>query len=209
MVPALAAQRLAPKHALGLRRRNEIDGPLADAVRRTARVLGVPRPVLYGDEEQAEPLRLAAFATRRGVAFALVVGRPALRGRVHEADILFLVAETLACLRPERLARVVLPDPHALSTIASAARTLAREARVPAALDKLPVLVLEQIAAIGRQLGMRDVSARAALAWLRGAEGTAARAALSGQEPPGRRDPAYTLAFTSQNAWAASSSQSM
>jgi hypothetical protein len=182
VLPSLAATRAPSRRALGLRRRAEMSGPLADAVARVAHVLGAPRPLVYADPDQVVPVRIAMFSARRGVGLALIVGSPFLKGRLGEAEFLFIAASRLACLRPERLARHALPDPDALAAIASAARTLAAagddpsQAHLPAFFDGLPPLVLAQIAALGHHLDAQAATPAAAKRWLRAADATAARA---------------------------------
>ena len=129
---------------------------------------------------------IEATAGNTGIGLALVLGAPAARDSISETELLFLVASHLACLRPERIACVLLPNPEALASVVHAARALAAgdspdgdSGSVPALFAGLPRIVLEQIAAIGRQLDPGDAKPAAALAWLRAVDATAARAGLA------------------------------
>jgi tetratricopeptide (TPR) repeat protein len=193
IAPILATLEAAPDKALGLRARDAVahdDGrPFAVACREAARLLGVADPTLHVRQDQREAVRFLNLRAEHALTPTFVIGMPFLGDRRRVSDLLFPIAMRLANLSAERMLCLALPDPAALAVIIEAVIALSREAdgkgtaawsRIGQTLRQhLTPVGFDQAVMVGRVLCERgDDSTALAKRWLRGAELTAARAAM-------------------------------
>ena len=160
---------------------------MTEAVRWAARTLDVMVPALYTRNELLAPVRFFNGRDGRSLKPALVIGLPLLGDRRRLGELLPPLTLQMALLRPERMLRLLVADAEMLTTLLRATvsvacnEPVAGELQVTAAAlrHSLPPLALDQLGVIGRRLRDegRDLG-RVAAAWLRGADLTAARAAL-------------------------------
>jgi hypothetical protein len=157
------------------------------------RRLGVVEPALYVKYDQAVPLTFMHTRSGRALIPVLVAGVPLLGDRRRSSDLTFLIARSVARLRPERILRLALPDPAALGQIIQAAIALAnskpgsaddrpapRVARTVEALKQLPPVAFDQVVMIGERFSRLDVDPLVmARTWLEACDLTAARVALA------------------------------
>jgi tetratricopeptide (TPR) repeat protein len=191
----LVAPLLAAASATPLEGRSRPGAPLAgdgaprmtEAVRWVARTLDVMTPELFTRAEQMVPVRFVNGRIGRTLRSALVMGLPLLGDRRRLGELLPPLALQMAQLRPERMLRLLVADADVLTMLLRA--TVSVACNEPASADlavttaalkhSLPPLALDQLGVIGRRLRDqgRDLG-RVAAEWLRGADLTAARAAL-------------------------------
>jgi hypothetical protein len=160
---------------------------MIEAGRWAARTLDVLVPEIYTRNDLVAPVRFLNGRVARALKPALVIGLPLLGDRRRLGELLPPLTLQMALLRPERLLRLLVADAEMLTTLLRATvsvacneTTSAELAVTTAALrHSLPPLALDQLGVIGRRLRDegRDLQ-RVAAAWLRGADLTAARAAL-------------------------------
>ena len=160
---------------------------MTEAVRWAARTLDVLVPELFTRNDLLAPVRFVNGRVGRTLKPALVIGLPLLGDRRRLGELLPPLTLQMALLRPERMLRLLVSDAEMLTTLLRATVSVAcnepptAELAVTAAAlrHSLPPLALDQLGVIGRRLRDegRDLS-RVAAAWLRGANLTAARAAL-------------------------------
>jgi len=170
----------APLHGDGAPR-------MTEAVRWAARQLDVLMPELYTRNDQLAPVRFCNGRVGRELRPALVVGLPLLGDRRRLGELLPPLTLQMALMRHDRILRLLVPDADVLTMLLRATVTVACDEPVAADLavttaalkHSLPPLALDQLGVIGRRLREqgRDLS-RVAAEWLRGADLTAARAAL-------------------------------
>jgi tetratricopeptide (TPR) repeat protein len=193
IAPILAALEAVPHRSLGLHPRDAVHAedarPFAEACREAGRLLGVSLPELYVRHDQRQAMSYLNARSEHTLAPVFLIGTPLLGDRRRTHDLLFPIALRLANLSGERLLRLALPDANALAVIIDAVIALAREAdgkgsaawsRIGQALRQhLTPLGFDQAVAVGRVLAERGEEPRVlAQRWLRGADLTAARAAL-------------------------------
>ena len=160
---------------------------MTEAVRWAARTLDVLMPELFTRNDQLAPVRFVNGRVGRMLRGALVIGLPLLGDRRRLGELLPPLTLQMALLRPERMLRLLVADAEVLTLLLRATVSMAcNEPATPelavttAALKhSLPPLALDQLGVIGRRLRDqgRDLG-RVAAEWLRGADLTAARAAL-------------------------------
>ncbi|MCU1279969.1 MAG: uncharacterized protein JWM53_3515, partial [bacterium] len=160
---------------------------MTEAVRWVARTLDVLVPELFTRNDQLAPVRFVNGSVGRTLRAGLVVGLPLLGDRRRLGELLPPLALQMALLRPDRMLRLLVADAEVLTMLLRATVSVACDepaapelAVTTAALKhSLPPLALDQLGVIGRRLRDqgRDL-ARVAAEWLRGADLTAARAAL-------------------------------
>jgi len=160
---------------------------MIEAVRWAAQKLDVLVPELFTRNDQLSPLRFVNGCVGRLVKPALTIGLPLLGDRRRLGELLPPLVLQMALFRPERMLRLLVADADVLTMLLRA--TVAVACNEPATAElavttaalkhSLPPLQLDQLGVIGRHLKeqKRDLS-RVASEWLRGADLTAARAAL-------------------------------
>jgi lipopolysaccharide biosynthesis regulator YciM len=191
----IVAPLLAASSAVALDGRTRPGEPLSgdgaprmtEAVRWAARTLDVFVPELFTRNDLVAPVRFVNGRVGRSLKPALLIGLPLLGDRRRLGELLPPLTLQMALLRPERMLRLLVADAEMLTTLLRATVSVAcneppsGELAVTAAAlrHSLPPLALDQLGVIGRRLRDegRDLS-RVAAAWLRGADLTAARAAL-------------------------------
>ena len=191
----LVAPLLAAASAVPLDGRTRPGAPLSgdgaprmtEAVRWAARTLDVLLPEIYTRNDQLAPVRFCNGCVGRELRAAIVVGLPLLGDRRRLGDLLAPLTLQMALLRPDRMLRLLVADADVLTMLLRATVTVACDEPVAPELavttaalkHSLPPLALDQLGVIGRRLREqgRDLS-RVAAEWLRGADLTAARAAL-------------------------------
>ena len=160
---------------------------MTEAVRWAARQLDVLMPEIYTRNDQMAPVRFCNGRVGRELRPAIVVGLPLVGDRRRLGELLPPLTLQMALMRPDRMLRLLVPDADVLTMLLRATVTVACDEPVAAELavttaalrHSLPPLALDQLGVIGRRLRDqgRDLS-RLAAEWLRGADLTAARAAL-------------------------------
>ena len=191
----IVAPLLAAASAVPLDGRTRPGAPLSgdgaprmtEAVRWAARTLDVLVPELFTRNDQMAPVRFVNGSAGRTLRSALVIGLPLLGDRRRLGDLLPPLTLQMALLRPDRMLRLLVADAEVLTMLLRATVSVACDdpatpelAVTMAALKhSLPPLAADQVRTIGRRLRDqgRDLS-RVAAEWLRGADLTAARAAL-------------------------------
>ncbi len=164
--------------------------PFAIAAREAARLLGAAQPSLHVRHEQVHPARFLNARSEDALCPALLIGTPLLGDRRSQRDLLFSLSLRLVHLRPERLLRLALPDPAALSLLVQTVMALVAEGEgkgrtVPgrtaeALRAHLSPLAFDQMIGVGRHLVERGEDPGALVRrWLRATDLTAGRAALA------------------------------
>jgi golgin subfamily B member 1 len=198
--PMFGAAQAQPHKALGLNRKEAVDAndprPFNKALRYVAGTFGVQAPELYARPDQKEAVQFVAAQDKNNLVPVFLVGQPLLADKRPERELVFEVARRLSHLRPERLARLVLPQPAQIAHVIEAAMVLGDQppekgSSGPIATGEVGKTAqsmrkalnpgqLEQIAGIGRKLRATGVKSDvAALAWLQANDLTSARAAYA------------------------------
>ncbi|MGZ3407050.1 MAG: tetratricopeptide repeat protein, partial [Polyangia bacterium] len=191
VAPLLAASSAIPLDSSRTRPGAPLEGDgaprMIEAVRWAARTLDVLTPELFTRNDQLAPVRFVNGRVGRALKPALVVGLPLLGDRRRLGDLLPPLALQMALMRPDRMLRLLVADADVLTMLLQAAVSVACDEPASAELavttaalkHSLPPLALDQLGVIGRRLRDqgRDLG-RVAAEWLRGADLTAARAAL-------------------------------
>ena len=86
--------------------------------------LGVPAPETYVRPEQKEPVTFAYCVDKAQYVPVFVLGAPLVGDKRGEREQVFELARRVAQLRPERLLRLVLPQPQQLGLVIEAAMAL-------------------------------------------------------------------------------------
>jgi len=159
------------------------DGPIARVIRRVIGALGIARPTIHVDPDQAASCRVA-LRDRDGALAPLVVLGPAA---LDERALAFTLARRMADIRADRFARLLCPRAGDLAQLVELAQVLAAgspagDARGRAArwlASSLDPVACEQVVRIGARLTARKLDAtRAALDWLEATERAADRVGL-------------------------------
>ena len=155
----------------------------AAVLARVVTALGVKKPPVYVDKEQPGAALLAMRARDGVLTPVLTFGRPALDKNVDENELAFVLAQKLADLRNERIARLLCPRAGELAQIIELAAAPATDASSHATrwlATALHPVEMSQAQAIGARLRDRNVSPMtAALGWLAATERSADRIAYA------------------------------